>query len=170
MAKLFAIFQGTVVVKGKQPTVKPADKKTPASVQMRMKIFPYFMKSKEAANQFPACIQIVFDCLYGANSNAKMKTMAIQFVHHLCFHCTDAKFKPIGPVLLSGMVKVIGDTKEDAKLRGLAYLAVGKLARRSPQLVTKDIALLQTFFNAMCLVSTIFRHSSVLLAWSTCFT
>lgn len=155
-AKLFSIFQGTVIVKGKQSPVKPADKRTPANIQMRLKIFPFFLKSCEAANQFPACVQIVFDCLYGANANAKLKSMAVQFVHHLCFNCSDAKFKPIGPVLLSGMVKLIGDTKEDSKLRSLAYVGVGKIARRSPQLVTKDIALLQTFFNAMCLVCVLY--------------
>ena len=72
--------------------------------------------------------------------------------HNFIYSCTDAKFKPIGAVLLSGMVKLIGETKEDPRLRSLAYVAVGKIAKRVPNLVTKDIALLQTFFDAMCKV------------------
>ena len=32
-------------------------------------------------------------------------------------------------------------------------MAIGKIAKRSPQLITKDIALLQTFFDAMSKVS-----------------
>ena len=32
----------------------------------------------------------------------------------------------------------------------MAYVAVGKIVRRSPHLVTKDITLLQTFFEAVC--------------------
>ena len=69
------------------------------------------------------------------------------------FSCSEARFSPIGAVLLSGMVKLIGETKDDPRLRGLAYVAVGKIARRVPKLVTKDIALLQTFFDAICKVS-----------------
>ena len=126
--KLYSIFQGTVFTKGgQQPSqIKPEQKRKAASVQLRMKIFPYLLKSREAANQFPACVQvglnlhayfmnsiqfvfrvelivryqiihcnilrvitvmfqIVFDCLYGTNTNQKLKAMAVQFVHHLCF-------------------------------------------------------------------------------------
>ncbi|KAK7476082.1 hypothetical protein BaRGS_00032709 [Batillaria attramentaria] len=39
---------------------------------------------------------------------------------------------------------------QDPKLRSLAYVAVGKIARRSPHRVAKDIALVQQFFDAMC--------------------
>ena len=39
---------------------------------------------------------------------------------------------------------------QDPKLRSMAYVAVGKIVHRSPHLVTKDIALLQTFFDAVC--------------------
>ncbi len=66
--------------------------------------------------------------------------------------CADTKFKPIGAVLLPGMVKLVGESKDDSRLRSLAYVAVGKIAKRVPDLVTKDIALLQTFFDAMCKV------------------
>ena len=52
------------------------------------------------------------------------------------------------------MVKLIGEMKEDPRLRSLAYVAVGKIAKRVPNLVNKDIALLQTFFDAMCKVET----------------
>ena len=78
------------------------------------------------------------------------------------FSCTDTKFRPIGAVLLSGMVKLIGETKEDPRLRSLAYVAVGKIAKRVPNLVTKDIALLQTFFDAMCKVRRFENLSSLM--------
>nr|KAG5691476.1 hypothetical protein BaRGS_026251 [Batillaria attramentaria] len=94
--------------------------------------------------------QVVFDCLFGANLNAKLRSMAVQFVHHMCLNCDDAKFAMFDAVLLSGMVKVISEAKEDPKLRSLAYVAVGKIARRSPHRVAKDIALVQQFFDAMC--------------------
>ncbi|XP_021353886.1 proteasome-associated protein ECM29 homolog [Mizuhopecten yessoensis] len=147
--KLFSVFQGTTDIKGKTQT-KPELKRRPACTRIRLKIFPYFLKSREACNTFPSCIQVIFDCLYGQTTNAKLKLMATQFVHHLCLHCTDNKFTPIAPVLLSGMVKLVGEATEDAKLRSLAYVAAGKIVRRFPQLVSKDISIVQKFFDAMC--------------------
>ncbi|XP_041357221.1 proteasome adapter and scaffold protein ECM29-like [Gigantopelta aegis] len=146
--KLFHVFQGTVIVKGKE--VKADQRRAPACTRIRLKIFPIFLKSTEAANTFPACIQVVFDCLFGTNPNQKLRNMAVQFVHHICFSCDVVKFKMFDAVLLSGMIKLIDEAKEDPKLRSLAYGAVGKIARKSPQRVTKDITLAQQFFNAVC--------------------
>ncbi|XP_033738890.1 proteasome adapter and scaffold protein ECM29-like [Pecten maximus] len=156
--KLFSVFQGTVDIKGKTET-KAELKRKPVCTRIRLKIFPYFLKSREACVTFPSCVQVIFDCLYGQTTNAKLKLMATQFVHHLCLHCTDNKFTPIGPVLLSGMVKLVGEAKEDAKLRGLAYVAAGKIVRRVPQIVSKDISIVQKFFDAMCQEDTETRIS-----------
>ncbi|XP_070194752.1 proteasome adapter and scaffold protein ECM29-like isoform X2 [Littorina saxatilis] len=149
LTKLFLIFKGTVAVKG-QPQVKAEDRRSPVCTRIRLKIFPIFLRAREAVNMFPSCIQVVFDCLFGTTLNAKLRSMAVQFVHHMCLNCDDAKFAMFDAVLLSGMIKVIGEAKEDPKLRSLAYVAVGKIARRSPARVAKDIALIQQFFEAMC--------------------
>ncbi|XP_062591295.1 proteasome adapter and scaffold protein ECM29-like [Saccostrea cucullata] len=148
MKQLFGLFQGTMDVKGQPPT-KPEMKRAPASTRIRLKIFPFFLKSREAAGMFPSCVQVIFDCLYGQNTNAKLKNLAVQFVHHVCFNCPDAKFQPISSVLLSGMMKLITETKDDSRLRSLTYVAVGKIVRRSPLLVKKDIGLAQKFFDAI---------------------
>ena len=50
------------------------------------------------------------------------------------------------------MRKLIGESSEDAKLRSLAYVAIGKICRRAPEIVGKDVALLQSFFDAICKV------------------
>ena len=41
--------------------------------------------------QFPACVQVTFDLLFGTagNSNAKLRTMAIGFIHHLIDQCPE---------------------------------------------------------------------------------
>ena len=65
------------------------------------------------------------------------------------FSCPDNKFQPISSVLLSGMMKLISETKDDSRLRSLAYVAVGKIVRRAPQLVKKDIGLAQKLFDAI---------------------
>lgn len=148
--KLYGIFLGTIVIKGKGGNVKPECRKVAASTRIRLKLFPYFLKSREATNIFPACIQVIFDCLFGAINHARLKLMAVQLVHHVCLSCSDTKFNPISPVLLSGMVKLLGMAKEDDKLRGLTYVAVGKIVKRCPSLIAKDISLVQNFFDAVC--------------------
>lgn len=50
-------------------------------------------------------------------------------------------------MLLSGLLKLIAD--DDNALKTLAYSATGKLGSRVPHLVNKDLALLQTFFEAL---------------------
>lgn len=47
------------------------------------------------------------------------------------------------------MMKLIMETKDDTRLRSLAYVAVGKIVRRAPQLVKKDIGLAQKLFDAI---------------------
>nr|CAD7446900.1 unnamed protein product [Timema bartmani] len=60
---------------------------------------------------------------------------------------TAARLTPVAGVLLSGLLKLIAE--EDATLKALAYSAAGKLGSRVPQLVNKDLVLLQTFFQAL---------------------
>ncbi|CAL1546641.1 unnamed protein product [Lymnaea stagnalis] len=160
LSKLFSLFQGTVVVKGQQ-TVKPDDRRSAVSPRIRLKIFPLLLRAREATNMFPPCLQVVFDCLFGANPNAKLRVMAVEFVHHICLNCDESKFAMFDVILLNGMLKIIQEAKEnqkigkhilykDSKLRSLAYVAVGKIARRSPNRLAKDIQVVQTFFEAMC--------------------
>ncbi|KAI8774268.1 proteasome-associated protein ECM29 [Biomphalaria glabrata] len=149
LSKLFSLFQGTVIVKG-QPLIKPEDRRSAVSPRIRLKIFPLLLKAREATNMFPACLQIVFDCLFGVNPNAKLRVMAVEFVHHICLNCEESKFAMFDVILLNGLLKLINESKEDAKLRSLAYVAVGKIGRRSPNKISKDLQVVQLFFDALC--------------------
>ncbi|CAH1774881.1 unnamed protein product [Owenia fusiformis] len=149
ISKLFAIYQGTVVVKGKPSPIKPEHIRLPVNIRVKLKIFPYFLRSSESANHFPACIQVLFDALFGTDTNAKLKSLGVQYVHHICLHASDAKFNPIAGVLMNGMIKLVKNSSENSNIRGRAYVAVGKIGKRAPNLVSKDIALLQQFFDAI---------------------
>ena len=65
--------------------IKPENKRMPANTRLRLKLMPYLLRSKEASLSFPTNVQAIFDLLFGTggNSNAKLKTMAVQFVHML---------------------------------------------------------------------------------------
>jgi len=183
VANLYRLFLGTLVVKDKagktsSPEAKPENRKTPANTRIRLKLMPYLLRSREAAIQFPASIQVTFDLLFGTtgNSNAKLKSMAIEFVHSIVQVCPASRLTAIGPVLLSALTKMVNQTPASAtaaatptdtregggtentsfaakevvsKQRASCYVAIGKLGAKVPALINKDMTVVQTFFEAM---------------------
>ncbi|KAJ8416439.1 hypothetical protein AAFF_G00357270 [Aldrovandia affinis] len=148
--KMYKVYLGDIPLKTKEgAALKPELKREPVSTRVKLKILPHLLRSRLAAESFPANIQVVYDGLFGANTNNKLRSMSLQFVHHICVVCPDTN-KPLGLMLLNGLTKLINEYKEDPKLLCVAYSAVGKLSSRMPQLFTKDIALVQQFFEAMC--------------------
>ncbi|CAL1601518.1 unnamed protein product [Knipowitschia caucasica] len=147
--KLYKVYLGDVPLKTKGGALKQELKHEPVSTRVKLKILPHFLRSRFAAECFPANIQVVYDGLFGANTNNKLLSLTLQFVHHICMVCPDTN-KPLGLMLLNGLTKLINEYKEDPKLLCVAYSAVGKLSNRMPQLFTKDIALVQQFFESMC--------------------
>ena len=107
--------------------------------------------TKLAAMQFLSCIQVTFNLLFGTigNSNTMLKMMAVQFVHQIIFHCPEQRLSPIGAVILSALTRLVNEEKENQKLRGSCYVAIGKLGLKLPSLVNKDVSMIQTFFEAM---------------------
>ncbi|XP_038626132.1 proteasome adapter and scaffold protein ECM29 isoform X2 [Tachyglossus aculeatus] len=149
--KMYKVYLGDIPLKTKEGAIlKPELKRDPVSTRVKLKIVPHLLRSRQAAETFPANIQVVYDGLFGVNTNAKLRTLSLQFVHQMCIVCPDVKIKPLGPMLLNGLTKLINEYKEDPKLLSMAYSAVGKLSSRMPHLFTKDIALVQQFFDALC--------------------
>ncbi|KAM3938188.1 proteasome adapter and scaffold protein ECM29 isoform 2-T2 [Leptodactylus fuscus] len=150
VSKMYKVYLGDIPLKTKEGSaLKPELKRDPVSTRVKLKIVPHLLRSRLAAELFPANIQVVYDGLFGGSTNAKLRMLCLQFVHHICGVCPDAKIKPLGPMLLNGLTKLINEYKEDPKLLSMAYSAVGKLSGRMPQLFTKDLALVQQFFEAM---------------------
>ncbi|MGH0136940.1 UNVERIFIED_CONTAM: hypothetical protein FKN15_006873 [Acipenser sinensis] len=148
--KIYKVYLGDIPLKTKEgAALKPELKREPASPRVKLKILPHLLRSRLAADTFPANIQVVYDGLFGANTNNKLRSLSLQFVHHICLVCPDNN-KPLGLMLLNGLTKLINECKEDPKLLCVAYSAVGKLSSRMPELFSKDIALVQQFFEAMC--------------------
>ncbi|XP_041077323.1 proteasome adapter and scaffold protein ECM29 isoform X1 [Polyodon spathula] len=148
--KIYKVYLGDIPLKTKEgAALKPELKREPVSTRVKLKILPHLLRSRLAADTFPANIQVVYDGLFGANTNNKLRSLSLQFVHHICLVCPDNN-KPLGLMLLNGLTKLINEYKEDPKLLCVAYSAVGKLSSRMPELFSKDIALVQQFFEAMC--------------------
>ncbi|CAF0720691.1 unnamed protein product [Brachionus calyciflorus] len=147
--QFFSIFLG---YKGAlQQKLADTNKIEPANTRIRLKLFPYILRSRTAPATVGPSIQIVFDSLFGpANStNQKIKHYAVQYVHLIALNCESEKLSKLGAVLIQGMNKIIAESKDDSKLRGLAYVAVGKLSRKIPSTISNDISIVHNFFNAL---------------------
>ena len=50
--------------------------------------------------------------MFGPTPNATLRLNGVQFVHHICQFSSEKVINTMGPVLLSGMNKVIEEEKE----------------------------------------------------------
>ena len=150
MSKLMSIFLGSINLPGK-PAIPADEHRLAASVQQQLKIFPILLKSRKCTNLFPACLQIVFqaDKDQGRNqAKLKLKKFRIKFIHHLCEFSSDKVINIISPILLSNLLKQIAND-EQSDLERITFLAIGKIAKRSPTLFHKDTIVIQSLFQAL---------------------
>lgn len=150
--KLFSLFQGTQAAPGKRRRTNPGDSKghcSPVGLRVRLRVLPYLLKSVLAANSFPAAVQVIFDSLFGGNTNAKLQTIALQFVHHVCTSASTHNIVLMAPVLLTALNKTVNQPAEDSKLRVLAYAGIGLIARRVPLLFQKETKHLHKLFDVL---------------------
>ncbi|KAJ3286443.1 hypothetical protein HDU79_006472 [Rhizoclosmatium sp. JEL0117] len=133
------------------------DKRSPASNLVKQKVLNVLSRSVKAANEFPAMLQVSFDALYGESTTSKLRNAGIAFIQWIARMGEPAKIKPVAPILLSGLLKLIdesgvgqeGENKDSEGLRGFAYEAVGLLSKRAPEIFVKDLSILKAFFKAV---------------------
>ncbi|XP_076034919.1 proteasome adapter and scaffold protein ECM29-like isoform X2 [Oratosquilla oratoria] len=149
ISSLYLMFLGTLTPRERTPTDKF---KNPANTRIRLKLMPLLLKSREAANYTPLAVKVFFECLWGQNSNSKLKQQGVMFLHHVAFNAETEKLSPVGSVLFSGTVKVIEEEMSDPKLRSLAYGALAKLSLKIPNLLlshASQLHYLQTLMTAL---------------------
>jgi len=147
--ELYKLYQGT-----QNNKIKEVDIRKPASSNLKLKILNYLEKSRCAANTSPNFIQVCFDSLYGADTNIKLKKSGMIFTQWIA-RMTDTKIlSAVGPVLLTGFNKYIDEHKfergvDQEGLLCYAYETIGLLAERLPELITKDINIIEKLFELL---------------------
>jgi len=147
--ELYKLYQGT-----QNNKVKEVDIRKPASSNLKLKILNYLEKSKCAANTSPNFIQVCFDSLYGADTTVKLKKSGMVFTQWIA-RMTDFKIlSAVGPVLLTGFNKYIDEHKfergiDQESLLCYAYETIGLLAERLPDLIIKDITIIEKLFDLL---------------------
>ncbi|KAJ3390388.1 hypothetical protein HDU84_007518 [Entophlyctis sp. JEL0112] len=146
VSRLFRLYQGV-------QSQTPSDVVQPASPAVKIKILNVLATSVAAANTFPQFIQVIFDALYEKSTTPKIRMAGMAFMQWVVRMATDTTIKPVGSVLLSGVLKLIDESDtlegESESLRGFGYDILGALSKRVPALFVADIDILKNLFKAV---------------------
>ncbi|XP_018321144.1 proteasome adapter and scaffold protein ECM29 [Agrilus planipennis] len=137
---LYLLFLGS-----QSQNVKPNMKKSPATTRIRLKLLTYLGRVTGTGFVLPASIQVIFDSLYGTNTNAKLKTLALNFATNLVRSAEEASLCKVAAILMSGLLKLIREGEPSHQSQ--AFIIIGMIGRRFPSVVYHDVGLLEMFFK-----------------------
>ncbi|XP_078050250.1 proteasome adapter and scaffold protein ECM29 isoform X2 [Augochlora pura] len=129
--------------------IEPKMKRQPASTRIRLKLLHYLCRIKKV-DYLILCIEVIFESLYGTDTNSKLRSLALQFTLNIVQHCSLALLTGVDGVILHGMMQLNSEFQESHKI--MAYTIIGQLGRRIPSLVTRNSNMLEDLFDT--LVST----------------
>ncbi|XP_053690406.1 proteasome-associated protein ECM29 homolog [Sabethes cyaneus] len=140
-APLYTLFSGN--------GSKIPDRKTsPVSTRVRQKLFQHLLKCRGNGIITAKGIQIIFEALFGENTNQKCKVLALQFAEKLITNGQPDLINKLSKVLLTGISKLIGIGSEEVnEVQNAAYNALAQLAIVCPATVNHDVQLVASYFD-----------------------
>ncbi|XP_052840253.1 LOW QUALITY PROTEIN: proteasome-associated protein ECM29 homolog [Drosophila gunungcola] len=140
-APLYTLFAGN--------QNKLTDRQTrPCCARVRQKLLQYLIKCRGKSINVTKGLQVIFDGLFGTNTNQKCKVLALQFVELVLRDGPRELVSKVSRVILTGITKVIGrDSTEPNDVQNAAYSALAQHARSFPQDVSQDLKLVLGYFN-----------------------
>ena len=152
---LFSLFLGGPMYTHSRPKgakrakVTPADEEAkPADYLIRLRVFPFLIKSDIAHDVFPDCIKIIFESLFGEVTNMRLMDYSLQFAYQLCVKTSDKKIGYMAPLLQNALEKLITQSA-DVKLLTSGYRSLGLLSKRRPQAFKEKIQFFQKMFDSL---------------------
>ncbi|KAF5273782.1 hypothetical protein FQA39_LY00897 [Lamprigera yunnana] len=137
---LYLLFLGS-----QSQNVSQHMKKFPANTRIRLKLLTHMCKIHRTGFALPASIQIIFDSLYGVNTNSKLRMLALQFAMNLVRTAEEVQLTKVAGILQTGLQKLIREG--ESVHQGQAYLILGALGSRFPLLMYHNVSLLEMFFK-----------------------
>ncbi|KAH8285548.1 hypothetical protein KR054_010857, partial [Drosophila jambulina] len=128
---------------------KLTDRQTrPCCARVRQKLLQYLIKCRGKSINVTKGLQVIFDGLFGTNTNQKCKVLALNFVELVLRDGPQELVSKVSRVILTGITKVIGrDSNEPNDVQNAAYSALAQHARSFPQDVSQDLKLVLGYFN-----------------------
>uniref|UniRef100_A0A1S4H7M0 Uncharacterized protein n=1 Tax=Anopheles gambiae TaxID=7165 RepID=A0A1S4H7M0_ANOGA len=140
-APLYSLFSGN--------GSKLPDRKTSGvSARVRQKLLQHLLKCRGKGIIIANGIQVIFESLFGDNTNQKCKVLALQFAYNLINNGQTDLINKLSKVLLTGISKLIGTASEETnEVQNAAYSAMAQLAIVCPATVNEDIQLVGEYFT-----------------------
>uniref|UniRef100_A0A182JBI6 TOG domain-containing protein n=1 Tax=Anopheles atroparvus TaxID=41427 RepID=A0A182JBI6_ANOAO len=128
---------------------KLPDRKTSSvSARVRQKLLQHLLKCRGNGIIIANGIQMIFESLFGDNTNQKCKVLALQFAYNLINNGQPDLLNKIAKVLLTGLSKLLGTKSEEpTEVQNAAYSAMAQLAIVCPTAVNEDLQLVGEYFN-----------------------
>uniref|UniRef100_A0A182W1W8 TOG domain-containing protein n=1 Tax=Anopheles minimus TaxID=112268 RepID=A0A182W1W8_9DIPT len=128
---------------------KLPDRKTSGvSARVRQKLLQHLLKCRGKGIIIANGIQVIFESLFGDNTNQKCKVLALQFAYNLINNGQTELINKLSKVLLTGITKLIGISSEETnEVQNAAYSAMAQLAIVCPATVNEDIQLVGEYFT-----------------------
>ncbi|XP_058466922.1 proteasome-associated protein ECM29 homolog [Malaya genurostris] len=126
----------------------PDRKTSPVNTRVRQKLFQHLLKCRGNGIITAKGIQVIFEALFGENTNQKCKVLALQFADKLITNGQPDLINKLSKVLLTGISKLIGKTSEESnEVQNAAYNALAQLAIVCPTSVNHDVQLVAAYFD-----------------------
>nr|XP_014085277.2 proteasome-associated protein ECM29 homolog [Bactrocera oleae] len=152
-APLYTLFCGN--------NSQDAERKTaPCCARVRQKLLQYLIKCRGKGINTPKGIQVIFEGLFGENTNQKCKVLALQFAENLIKDGPIVIVSKVAKVLLTGLIKVSGrESNEAHDVQNAALSALAQLARTCPEVINQDLKVVLAFFNHLANASADLQSS-----------
>ncbi|QDZ21911.1 proteasome-associated protein ECM29 [Chloropicon primus] len=141
--KLYLLFHGSL-----EQAPEVSKKIEPASLVVRLRILGCFIHSLRAANCFPLTVKTIFECLYSATSNARLKLVGMEYSIWVLQHASQDQLASLGPLVLKGLIKFLDQTqlnsydRSSVRMREFSYEAISELGKRLPQAFANDVGII----------------------------
>ncbi|XP_068144819.1 proteasome-associated protein ECM29 homolog [Drosophila tropicalis] len=121
----------------------------PCCARVRQKLLQHLIRCRGKSINVSKGLPVIFDTLFGTNTNQKCKVLALQFVELVLKDGPRELVSKVSRVILTGITKVIGrgDSAEPNDVQNAAYSALAQHARSFPQDVSQDLKLVLGYFQ-----------------------
>ncbi|XP_055629040.1 proteasome-associated protein ECM29 homolog [Toxorhynchites rutilus septentrionalis] len=139
----------------------PDRKTSPVSTRVRQKLFQHLLKCRGNGIITAKGIQVIFEALFGENTNQKCKVLALQFTDKLITNGQPDLINKLSKVLLTGISKLIGPSSEESnEVQNAAYNAMAQLAIVCPSTFNQDVQQVASYFDHLS-QSPVELHTSI---------
>ncbi|XP_011307486.1 proteasome-associated protein ECM29 homolog [Fopius arisanus] len=127
--------------------LKPEMKRLPANTRIRLKLLEYLCRVSRNGFIIPAATQVIFDSLYGNNTNQKLKYLALDFTLNLIDQPSYQTYSQLSTTIVTGLLKLM--SAEDPKLQAMTYTIIARLVGKTRKVLKTNLSIVMKYFHSL---------------------